>query len=445
MTSRDKATETRVVDDLVSPARLASELERRRTAAAAVWSLRHEVVLIGAGHPLPVPGRADRTYPFRVHSEYLYLTDRERPAGVLAFDPAGGWFDFVEPVTRAERLWEGATPEDDGLALSDLDPWLAERRQRPIACLGAPVPEVDRDEELELRLRRGLNEVRRAKDRLELGRMRKAEAATRAAFSKVASQIEPGVSERAIQIELEAELFRNGGDFLAFETIVAGGANAAVLHFPPTQRQLGQGELVLIDAGAEHRGYASDVTRTYPVSGTFTRTQAELAELVRAAGLAAIESCRAGAEFFDVDQAAAVVLARGLAEFGLLCGEPESLVEQGAVSLFFPHGIGHMVGLGIRDAGGSVDDREPRGRGFVRLRVDLPLRPGYVVTIEPGVYFVPALLYDDELRQAHRDAVNWERAEALIDFGGIRIEDNVLVTEEGCEVLTADIPDGLTG
>ena len=137
---------------------------------------------------------------------------------------------------------------------------------------------------------------------------------------------------------------------------------------------------------------------------------------------------------------AAVTIGAGLVDLGILEGESEALVERGAVSLFFPHGVGHMVGLGVRDAGEVLPGREPDPDAFPRLRVDLPLLPGHVVTIEPGIYFVPALLNDPEMRERHRDSVRWEQAERLLDFGGIRLEENVLITEDGVEVLTSDIP-----
>jgi Xaa-Pro aminopeptidase len=196
---------------------------------------------------------------------------------------------------------------------------------------------------------------------------------------------------------------------------------------------------VLIDAGGEVRGYASDVTRTYPVSGSFTPEQAALHGLVALANQAATERCAVGTEFRELHLTAALVIAEGLAELGLLRGRPESLVESGAVTLFFPHGIGHMVGLGVRDAGEVLSGRQP-APGLPRLRADLSLLAGHVVTIEPGIYFVPALLADPDTRGRLREQVNWERADELSDFGGIRIEHNVLVTDEGYEVLTADIP-----
>jgi Xaa-Pro aminopeptidase len=210
------------------------------------------------------------------------------------------------------------------------------------------------------------------------------------------------------------------------------------LHFPPTHRQLQAGELVLVDAGAEYRGYASDITRTYPVSEEFTAEQRELHAVVQRALQAATERCLPGTEFRDIHRSAQLVIAEGLSDFGLLRGRAESLVESEAVSVFFPHGVGHLVGLGIRDASEVLPGRERDE--FPPLRLDLPLLPGYVTTIEPGIYFVVALLRDPDFRDKHRDTVRWEKAEEMTDFGGIRIENNVLVTADGYEVLTADVP-----
>jgi Xaa-Pro aminopeptidase len=417
------------------------QLERRRRAVAERWNLDSEVVLIGAGEPLTVPGRADRTYPFRSHSEYFYFTDSERPGGVVAFDPQEGWVDFVAPVTNEERLWSGGVEsENGGVPVTELPAWLEQRQGRRIAVLGAPVDGATSDPELEPALRYGLNDVRRRKDEAELERMRAAERATAAGFAAIQPLLRPGVTEREVQIELEAEFFRAGGDFLAFETIVGGGPNSAVLHFPPSGRPFGEGELVLIDAGTEVQAYVSDITRTYPASGTLDPEQAELHALVRAAGVAATKACLAGTEWRDVHRTAALVIGEGLVDFGLLRGEPESLLEQGTITIFFVHSIGHMVGLGIRDAGDALEGRDGNYPGYPRMRYDRPLEPGHVVTVEPGIYFVPSLLEDRDLRERHRDTVDWERTDRMMDFGGIRIEDNVLVTEDGYEVLTADVP-----
>jgi Xaa-Pro aminopeptidase len=141
-----------------------------------------------------------------------------------------------------------------------------------------------------------------------------------------------------------------------------------------------------------------------------------------------------------VHMTAAHVIAEGLVAFGVLRGEPSALVESGAVWLFFPHGIGHLVGLGVRDAHGPLPSRRNTPSPVANLRINLPLEPGYVVTVEPGLYFVPAMLNDPERRARHRDAVDWDRVDRMLDFGGIRIEDNVLITDGGHEILTADVP-----
>jgi Xaa-Pro aminopeptidase len=410
---------------------IAEQLERLRAAAADAWDVRDAVVLVEAGDEIPVPGRGDRTYPFRAHSEYFYLTDRERPGGVLAFDPGEGWIEFVKPVTAVELLWTGVEGDREGVpegarALDELEDWLGER---PVRRLGAT---DDADEEL----RNELVRVRRAKDDVELERMRAAEAATRAGFEELARLIEPGATERELQIAIECTFLRSGADFLAYESIVAAGDHSAVLHFSPTSRELKAGELLLVDAGAEYRGYASDVTRTYSVGGDFNAEQRLVWETVRRACGAAIEACTPGVEWREVHRTAALVIGEGLIELGVLTGEPEALLESGATTLFFPHGIGHMVGLGIRDTGVASDEIREQVPGYPRMRLDIPLQPRHVWTVEPGIYFVPPLL------AAHRDRtdVNWIRVDELIGLGGVRIEHDVLITDDGCEVLTADIP-----
>jgi len=410
---------------------IAQQLERRRAAAADAWDVRGAVVLVAAGDEIPVPGRGDRTYPFRAHSEYLYLTDRERPGGVLALDPGEGWVEFVVPVTAEELLWSGLEGDLEGVPegtrpLDELEAWV---RGRPVRRLGAA---TDPDSEL----RDALVRVRRPKDDVEVERMRVAAEATRAGFAELVGLVEPDRTERELQVALEAAFLRSSGDFLAFETIVAAGDHSALLHFSPTARELRAGELLLVDAGAEHRGYASDVTRTYPVGGELDARQRLVWETVRRAGEAAMAACRPGVEWRDVHRTAALVVAEGLAELGVLRGAPETLVESGAVTLFFPHGVGHMVGLGVRDAGAASHEAREPAPGLPRLRVDIPLEPRQAWTVEPGIYFVAPLLARDRGR---RD-VDWNRVDELLGFGGVRIEQNVLVTDDGCEVLTAAIP-----
>jgi Xaa-Pro aminopeptidase len=410
---------------------IAKQLERRRAATAEAWDVGDAVVLVDAGEEIPVPGRGDRTYPFRAHSEYFYLTDRERPGGVLTFDPGEGWIEFVRPVTAEELLWTGLEGDREGVPegtrpLDEFGGWL---RGRPVRRLGAT---AEADEEL----RNELIRVRRPKDDLELERMRIATEATRAGFEELVRLIEPGVTERDLQIAVEATFLRSGGDFLAYESIVGAGDHSAVLHFSPTSRELKAGELLLVDAGAEHRGYVADVTRTYPIGGDFDAEQRLVWETVRRACEAAIEACRPGVEWRDIHRTAALVVGQGLIEMGVLRGEPETLLESGATTLFSPHGVGHMVGLGVRDAAHASDEARDQLPGFPRLRVDIPLQPRHAWTVEPGIYFVPPLL----ARARDRTDVDWNRVDSLLGFGGVRTEHNVLITADGCDVLTAAIP-----
>jgi Xaa-Pro aminopeptidase len=412
-------------------AEIGDELERRRAAAASAWDLSDSVVLVHAGEEIPVPGRGDRTYPFRSHTEYLYLTDRERPKGVLAFDPGEGWIEFVNPVTPEELLWTGLEGDREGVpegtrALDELEDWLGERPARRLGATDEP------DEEL----RNELIRVRRPKDDVELERMRVAEAATRAGFADLVRMIEPGVTERELQVSLEATFLRSGADFLAYESIVAAGDHSAVLHFSPTSRELEAGRLLLVDAGAEYRGYASDVTRTYPIGGELDGEQRLVWETVRRALEAAIDTCTPGVEWREVHRTAALIVGEGLVELGVLRGEAETLLESGAITLFLPHGIGHMVGLGIRDAGVATDEIRDQVPGFPRMRLDIPLQPRHVWTVEPGIYFVAPLL----ARHRDRTDVDWDRVDSMLGFGGVRIEHDVLITDDAREVLTADIP-----
>lgn len=420
---------------------VAQAIARRRRAVEAQWRVLDAVVVIGAGAPIPIPGRADRVYPFFAHSEYFYLTDRQRAGAVLAYDPQEGWTEFVPVAGADERLWSGATGDEEGTPVSTLGPWLEKRRGRLVAQLGAPVPEAPSNPDIVAELRAALDRVRRIKDNVELARMRVASDATRAGFAAAVAVLAPGISERAVQIEIEAAFFRSGADAVAYDSIVASGPNAAVLHHLPTPRTLAAGELVLIDAGAEYRCYDCDVTRTYPVSGTFSPQQTDVYALVANVQREAIARCRAGAEYRDIHLSAAVDVAQGLIDLGLLRGSATDLVEQGAAALFFPHGIGHMVGLGVRDAGGYLPGRSRSQAPALRfLRIDLPLEAGHVVTVEPGIYFPAHVLDDPDVRRQHRNSVRWDRVDTWRGFGGVRIEDSVLIREHGNEVLTRAIP-----
>src|SRR5690606_22743957 len=242
----------------------------------------------------------------------------------------------------------------------------------------------------------------------------------------------------------EVEFFRNGAARTAYGSIVGTGPNGAILHFAPTQRPLREGDLVLVDAGAEFEGYASDVTRTFPVGGRFEGVQRDLYQLVLDVQQQAIRDARPGKEYRELHREAWERIAAGLVDLGILRGNPADLVDRDAHALFFPHGLGHMLGLATHDAGGCLAGRTPSDRfGLKWLRADLPLQPGYVVTIEPGIYFIPALLDDPARREQFAREINWERVDALRGFGGIRIEDDILITDGAAEVLTAALPSSI--
>jgi len=419
-----------------------ARLAERRARLAAALNLTDGILLLGAGTPVSLPENTDQTYPFRAHAEFFYAAGVECPGAIAAFDPQDGWKLFVPEVTESERVWE-AREQFTGEPLAALPAWITARRDRPLALLGAPLPGVRADETLTAKVREAFTHARRPKDELELATMRQAAAATAAGYAKAAAIIAPGVTERAVQIELEAGFFRHGATRTGYGTIVGTGPNSAVLHFEPTARLAQESEFVLIDAGAEVDRYVIDVSRTY-VAGRPSAFQRDLYQVVLAAQEKAIGRCLAGAEWRDIHLQCAVDMTAGLISLGLMRGNAETLVEQEAHLLFFPHGIGHLVGLGVRDASGTLPGRPRSTRASLKnLRMDLPLVPGYVVTVEPGLYFIPPILNDPKRRERFRDCVAWDKVGPHLNLGGVRIEDNVLITAGAPEVLTAAIPKSL--
>jgi Xaa-Pro aminopeptidase len=299
---------------------------------------------------------------------------------------------------------------------------------------------VTGDETLAVQLRERLDAVRRVKDAAELALVDRAIRATAAGFERARDVIRPGVTERAVQIEIEAEFFRHGAEGVGYGTIVGAGPRAAILHSTPGPTVVGREDVVLVDAGGEIALYTADVTRTFAAGGRFTHEQQAIYDLVLAAELAAIANCRDGVEWHDVHRAAAAELAAGLRHLGILKVATDEALDTAAIALFFPHGIGHMVGLGVRDVGGRAPGRE-EGRLCcgAKVRVDLPIRKNFLMTVEPGLYFVPALLDDPERREKFSGAVAWDALDRWRKVGGVRIEDNVLITAGEPLVLTAAI------
>ena len=414
----------------------------RRERIARALALNHEVLLIGAGHPIPKPEISDALLPFIAHQEYYYLTGHaEAIGGILAYDPRDAkWTSFVPEVTELDRVWEGRE-QLPGELLARFPDWLAARRDRPVVMLGAPIAGITCDEARSAAVREEYKHVRRPKEPAEIELMKRGAAATAAGYAKIQPLLRAGVSERALQIELEAEYFRHGAQTTGYDTIIGAGAQSAVFHGSPSpDRLLKDGDFVLIDSGAQVDRYVTDVTRTYGI-GQISSFQRDLYQAVLEAQQRTIDRCRVGAEWKDLHFTTAADMMCSLAAMGVVRGDPHALVEQDVHTLFYPHGLGHMVGLGVRDASRQEPRRARDPRPSLRsLRMDLILREGYIVTVEPGLYFIPAILRDAGRRARHPHAVNWSLVDQHLHIGGVRIEDNILVTSGAPLNLTAAIP-----
>jgi Xaa-Pro aminopeptidase len=460
---------------LPTNAEVVAALRSRRERMRSTWTsptcgLTSGVVIVPAGVPIPVSG-TDAHYRFRAHDDHAWLAGVCEPGSVLVCDPQADGGDaafrlFVHQADSDDRVWHGdgvsleQAAEQSGLehvaSLAEFEAFLSSLSGRPVALFGntdllerpssyeitpSALEALAFDAELTDRVERATHAARRVKDGVELALMRAAARATCAGHRAAMEHATPGMSEVALRIELEAAFLRAGADQLAYGSIVASGPNSAILHAAPTTRTFAADDLLLIDAGAEVRGYDCDVTRTFPVSGRFTGERQAVYDVVREVQQTAIDGAKPGVEYRDLHLEACRGIAAGLVEMGVLRGDPDGLVERDVHALFLPHGLGHLIGLSTHDGGGYLHGRERSDRPGLRyLRTDLPLEAGHVVTIEPGLYFIEALLRDPALRAEHGDAVDWERAEALLPVGGVRIEDTVHVTDGPAEVLSAAAP-----
>jgi Xaa-Pro aminopeptidase len=228
----------------------------------------------------------------------------------------------------------------------------------------------------------------------------------------------------------------------SYNSIVS--VHGEVLHNEAHHFTLTDGDLLLVDAGAETAGgWAGDVTRTWPVSGRYSSTQREVYEVVLRAQVAAVDAIRPGLRYLDLQGIAALAMAKGLVDLGILQGDPAEMVADGVVAIFFPHGVGHLIGLDVHDLD-DLGDRATYAPGRTRstnpglkaLRLDRDLVPGMAVTVEPGFYQVAAILDDPERTRSARDRLRRDRLAAFRDVRGIRIEDTILVTKAGHENLT---------
>ena len=392
-----------------------------------------------------VPRNRDSLYPFRHDSYFYYVSGFPEPEAVVALI-AGSEGDrqmlFCREKNAEREIWDGfrygpdAAREifgfDEAHTIAELDkflpdlaadrpalytplglfaPWdlrvselLNEVRSRARTGVSAPEEIVD--------VRQALDAMRLVKDSHELALMRRAAAVSASAHLRAMARTRAGWYEYQVEAELAHEFLSSGAQAVAYSPIVAGGPNACVLHYRDNNRQLQGGELLLIDAGCEFRGYASDITRTFPVSGKFSGPQKAVYELVLAAQLACIDAVRPGAEFHDYHKVAERVLAQGYIDLGLCKGTLDDVLANGSYRQFYMHRAGHWLGMDVHDAGAyQVKGASQR------------LAPGMVLTVEPGTYIRPA----DNVPEAFWDI-------------GVRIEDDVLVTATAVENLTSAAP-----
>jgi Xaa-Pro aminopeptidase len=383
----------------------------------------------------------DSHFPYRFDSHFYYLTGFTEPEAVLVlisnksilfcrernpereiwdgfrYGPEAArerfGFDEAHPIANLDqemaRLLEnqpalyypmGADAEWDARAMR----WLNAVRTRVRTGIAAPERVHD--------VRALIDEMRLVKDAHELGIMRRAARIAAGAHRRAMQRARPGRTEYEIEAELLYEFRRNGAQFPAYSPIVASGANACVLHYVFNDAPLRDGDLLLIDAGCELDGYASDITRTFPVNGRFSPAQRDVYELVLAAQRAAFDKVRPGNAWNEPHDAAVKVLAQGMLDLGLVSGSLEEALEQETYKRFYMHRTGHWLGLDVHDAG------DYKRSGSWRA-----LTPGMTLTVEPGLY----LRAEDDIPERLRNI-------------GVRIEDDVVVAEGGCEVLTAEAP-----
>jgi Xaa-Pro aminopeptidase len=261
-------------------------------------------------------------------------------------------------------------------------------------------------------IRATLDSQRLVKDAHEIALMRRAAQISSVAHARAMERTRPGWYEYMVEAELMHEFLRHGAQSVAYPSIVASGPNACVLHYRDNNRMMADGELLLIDAGCEYQGYASDITRTFPVGGRFSGPQKAIYELVLAAQLACLDAVRPGARFSDYHEAAERVLAQGLVDLKLIEGPLDAALESGSYKRFYMHRAGHWLGMDVHDA------------GLYQVKGEsVTLQPGMVLTVEPGLY----IRTGDDVPEAFHDI-------------GVRIEDDVLVTATGNENLTAATP-----
>lgn len=416
-------------------------------------------VVLWSGTALP-RNFAANTYPFRASSHFLYFAGLPLEGAAIRLSHGELELYWDEPSPKA-ALWQtlppsrktiaahiGATAHYPLAALSQrgtgaatlphLNPYI---RQEQVNSLGREVGLIVNP--LDRALAEAMVSLRLVHDSASLQEIRQTLKVTIAAHEAGMQRSQTAHTEAEVRSAMEGVILEHHCT-CAYGSIIT--THGEVLHNDRYTHPLAPGDLLLADVGAETpSGWASDITRTWPTSGQFTESQRDLYGVVLAAHDACIAALKPGVEYRDIHLLGCQVLAEGLVNLGILRGKPEDLVDQDLHAIFFPHGIGHLLGLDVHDMedlgdlAGYAPHRQRSDRfGLCYLRLDRPLQAGMVVTIEPGFYQVPSIL--NSARDQHPDRVNWERLADFADVRGIRIEDDVLITDTGAEVLSAALP-----
>jgi len=398
--------------------------------------------------------------PFRQDSNFLYFTGCDTPAAAALID-GDRCALFLPEVGADDELWHGPTPThrqiadlagaDDVHGIGELPQILDGRRPRVLAVAdegrnavasalgGEPLTFGENYGDGELVS--AIIALRLPKSATELDEMRRAAAISKVAHEQVIAATHPGGTERALAALFQGILAANDCD-LGYGIILT--QRGEVLHNHDHSGILQSGRMVLLDGGGEVRsGYGVDITRTWPVSGKFEGRQKAVYEAVLAAQLASISACKTGTWYREVHDASCRVIAQFLVDEGLILCSADEAVANGAHGLFFPHGVGHHLGLDVHDLENFGDlpsypagKERPEQFGTANLRLDLPLEEDWVVTIEPGIYFVEPILRDPVLQERFAGIVDFDKARSWMDFGGIRIEDDIRIRGNDPEVLT---------
>lgn len=439
---------------------LATSLKKRRQRLAELFD--NPVILWSSA--APSRNFPANRYRFRPSSHFLYFAGV--PLENAAIRLENGKLElFMDNPSPDSILWHGEMPTREEVATSmgadvaypfkELLSHSADAAtvavQDPITVLqqtqflGRPVAPANAPQDIDLDLAKAIVTLRLTHDEEALDEIRQAAAVSVEAHLAGMKATATAKTEADIRAAMEGVILAHNMT-CAYNSIVT--VHGEVLHNEHYSHSLQSEDLILADVGAESPcGWASDITRTWAVNGAFSPTQRDLYDIVLAAHDACIEKVHSGVEYRDIHLLAAMVMTEGLVNLGILKGDVSNLVERNAHALFFPHGIGHLLGLDVHDMedlgdlAGYEEGRKRDSRfGLCYLRLDRPLRSGMVITIEPGFYQVPAILNDTQRRAKYKDVVNWERLTQFSDVRGIRIEDDVLVTDSGSEVLTADLP-----